>query len=42
MAIDFEKLYLEVAEAIDSMSDEELHNSLLECGLKLEPPKDGE
>lgn len=36
MAIDFEKLSKELQEYIDSLTDEELLQDLIKCGLKLE------
>ena len=36
MAIDLEKLSKELQEHIDSLSDEELLQELIKCGLKLE------
>jgi len=36
MAIDLEKLSKELREHIDSLTDEELLQELIKCGLKLE------
>jgi hypothetical protein len=36
MAIDFEKLSKELADYLDSVTDEELLQELIECGLQLE------
>ena len=36
MAIDLEKLSKEMQEYIDSLTDEELLQDLIKCGLKLE------
>jgi hypothetical protein len=36
MAIDFEKLSKELEDYLDSVTDEELLQELIECGLRLE------
>jgi hypothetical protein len=36
MAIDFEKLSKELLDYLDSVTDEELLQELIECGLQLE------